>query len=506
MAKRKSKRGNGQGSLFKRTEGGAWIGAFYDHGGQRRTKTTGTTDKGAAQRILNQWVADAALRREGVIDVSTEATAMQARRPIGEHLADFKASLTAKGTGEQQAKAAHNRAKRIMDGCGFKTWGEVSASRVMSFLDALRQDKVERDPKTGEETSRKRGISAQTFNYYLGAAKQFGRWMVKDRRAADNPLAHLQGLNVRTDRRHDRRALTADELRRLIDTTASEGVERQGVPAADRAAVYRVAAETGLRRSELASLTRASFDLNSDPATVTVAAAYSKRRRDDTLPMRPSLAAFLGEHLAGKLPSAPAFHVPGKYRAVEVLKDDLAAAGVAYCEDGKFADFHALRHTFITNLASGGVHPKTAQALARHSTITLTMDRYTHHYAGDDLAALDTLPDLATRPSDQQAKATGTDHATPEQAREHVSNRRSNGSAKRREPARQGATENEPLRLADETSKTRVLSGKSDFMRGDATPNVNAGGGTRTHTSFEGKRILNPSRLPIPPHRQSLGW
>ena len=46
--------------------------------------------------------------------------------------------------------------------------------------------------------------------------------------------------------------------------------------------------------------------------------------------------------------------------------------------DGRCADFHCLRHTFITALAGSGVTPKTAQTLARHSTITLTMDRYTH--------------------------------------------------------------------------------------------------------------------------------
>ncbi len=51
-------------------------------------------------------------------------------------------------------------------------------------------------------------------------------------------------------------------------------------------------------------------------------------------------------------------------------------------ESGHVIDFHALRHTFITNLARGGVHPKTAQSLARHSTITLTMDRYSHTVLG----------------------------------------------------------------------------------------------------------------------------
>jgi len=47
--------------------------------------------------------------------------------------------------------------------------------------------------------------------------------------------------------------------------------------------------------------------------------------------------------------------------------------------------FHALRHTFISNLARAGIHPRNAQALARHSTIDLTMNVYTH-VAMDDLA------------------------------------------------------------------------------------------------------------------------
>ena len=41
-------------------------------------------------------------------------------------------------------------------------------------------------------------------------------------------------------------------------------------------------------------------------------------------------------------------------------------------------DFQSLRHQFLANLQCAGVHPKIAQALARHWTITLTMDRYTH--------------------------------------------------------------------------------------------------------------------------------
>jgi hypothetical protein len=46
-------------------------------------------------------------------------------------------------------------------------------------------------------------------------------------------------------------------------------------------------------------------------------------------------------------------------------------------------------------LARAGVHPKAAQALARHSTITLTLDRYTHVDLPDLSSALDRLPALA---------------------------------------------------------------------------------------------------------------
>ncbi len=58
------------------------------------------------------------------------------------------------------------------------------------------------------------------------------------------------------------------------------------------------------------------------------------------------------------------------------------------------ADLHALRHTFVTNLANSDVHPKLAKELARHLTITLTMDRYAHTGLQDMNAALAALPGM----------------------------------------------------------------------------------------------------------------
>jgi hypothetical protein len=58
------------------------------------------------------------------------------------------------------------------------------------------------------------------------------------------------------------------------------------------------------------------------------------------------------------------------------------------------------------------VHPKIAQTLARHSTITLTLDRYTHVGLYDLSASVNSLPAISVEVPDTEAyvlKATGTE-------------------------------------------------------------------------------------------------
>ncbi len=82
----------------------------------------------------------------------------------------------------------------------------------------------------------------------------------------------------------------------------------------------------------------------------------------------------------------------------KMMKHDLERAGISYKdEEGLFADFHANRHTFISNLSRAGVSLATAQKLARHSDPKLTANRYTH--LGFDveaiaIACLPTVPEV----------------------------------------------------------------------------------------------------------------
>jgi len=167
---------------------------------ERRVK--GYFDKEATKQMAARLGKEAALANEGVVDRYKD----HRLRPLREHLEDFRQSLLAKGNTAKHAELTYSRARTVIDGCRFVTWGDISASKVQQFIAGLRND--------GE------GISVQTGNFYLATTKQFCKWMVQDQRAAESPVQHLKGLNVRTDRRHDRRALEVDEARRLLETTA----------------------------------------------------------------------------------------------------------------------------------------------------------------------------------------------------------------------------------------------------------------------------------------------
>ena len=69
----------------------------------------------------------------------------------------------------------------------------------------------------------------------------------------------------------------------------------------ERAMLYRLAVESGLRANELRTLTVSSFDL--DKCTVTVQAGYSKRKHEDVLPLRPDTVEELRVFLKDKLPN-----------------------------------------------------------------------------------------------------------------------------------------------------------------------------------------------------------
>ena len=64
---------------------------------------------------------------------------------------------------------------------------------------------------------------------------------------------------------------------------------------------------------------------------------------------------------------------------------------------------HDLRHTAATLLLGQGVHPKVVQELLGHSSVTLTLDTYSHVLPGlhaDAAARMDALFDRPGHPAE----------------------------------------------------------------------------------------------------------
>src|SRR5262249_37126725 len=103
----------------------------------------------------------------------------------------------------------------------------------------------------------------------------------------------------------------------------------------------------------------------------------------------------------------------------EMLRADLADAGIPYIVEGPdgplHADFHSLRHSYITALGRSGVDLRTAQELAGHSTPVLTA-RYMHVRLHDLAGGVEKLPSFLPPRTSQKGqgnalRATGTDGA-----------------------------------------------------------------------------------------------
>ena len=67
------------------------------------------------------------------------------------------------------------------------------------------------------------------------------------------------------------------------------------------------------------------------------------------------------------------------------------------------ADFHALRHTYLSRLGRSGVSAKAMQKLARHSTVELTIGRYTHTNINDLGSAVQQMTPLPLASSTGQS-------------------------------------------------------------------------------------------------------
>lgn len=390
----------------------------------RRRRVKGFRDLRATEQRAAELERRAERGEVGLIDP-------HARRPLSEHLTDYAAHLEAKGDTAGHVKHTASRLTALFAGCGFTMIAELNAGKVAGRLNALRRGgepvavppgelfapaavarllgiggaslpsavrrmslppasgngKARRYPRATVEALaaiRAKRCGPETVNHYVRAAKGFTRWLVRTGRLSANPFQTLTLVNAKADVRRGRRELTPHELRRLFAAARASAVSLRGLSGVDRAALYSLAAGTGFRVNALANLTPADFDFAS--GTVTLPARFNKSRKVKVQPLPPDVAAAVATYAAGRPAGEPLWGGTWAERAADMIRADLKTAGIPYAVPGpdgpRFADFHALRHSYLTMFGRSGVDLRTAQELAGHSSPVLTA-RYSHRNLAD---------------------------------------------------------------------------------------------------------------------------
>jgi hypothetical protein len=228
-------RGNGEGSIFKRQNGGPWYIAWYDHAGKRREHCTKTTDKTTAQRILADKLADIALRREGVIDPRQESLIIEAGKPIENHLADFEAMMKARQCSEDHVKRTLLFIREVCRAARFEKPSDITADGINRHMARMKAE----------------GNAARTIQGRVVACKAFTKW-ADHAKLSHDPLRSVKRPSVKTDRKHRRRMLTPAEWPYVRAATLTSGPRDEMNPL-ERVALYATAIQTGLRSNELRS-------------------------------------------------------------------------------------------------------------------------------------------------------------------------------------------------------------------------------------------------------------
>jgi len=282
--------------------------------------------------------------------------------PLSEHLDDFQKSLEDRDVSDRQVRLVAGRLRSAFDACHFRLLSDLQVASFQAHL--ARQ--------------REAGKSQQTLKHLVRHAKQFSNYLLEEERVEAAPFQKLRPPKV-TERKHQRRALASMECDRIREA-ARVGQSMFEISGCDREALYLMALNTGFRASELSRLVVSDLKLDHEYPHVSLSASNTKNREEARIPIRAAdVVQFLKRWVKGKPRNAKLW--PGNWassrKAGKMLQRDLKEAGIPYDVDGRKADFHALRYTFITNLIKAEVSPAYVQRLARHSDVNLTLRVYT---------------------------------------------------------------------------------------------------------------------------------
>lgn len=357
-----TRRGHGEGSIYQRKEG-RWVAELRLPGGSRRFLYAPT-------RREVQIKLAAALRAKEEGQLNTKAT-----QTVSAYLSQWLENFARPSVRPSTYASYALHALHARELFGWIRLNELTPTHIQAAYAALL----------------KRGLAPRTVWRFHMVLHRALRQAVLAGIMLRNPV---DGVSRPKARHFEIRTLSTAETRRLFDTTKNLRLH----------ALWVLLATTGLRLGEALGLKWEDIDFEMGKLSVRrgltrekgvgfvlVEPKTAKSRR--TVYLAPGAVAALKEHrllqqnerqTAGDMwqekwdlvfkseVGKPMQHGQVSWRFHKALKE----AGLPRIR------IHDLRHTAATQLLERGVHPKVVQEMLGHSTITLTLDTYSHVIPG----------------------------------------------------------------------------------------------------------------------------
>lgn len=370
MAKR---RGNGEGSIYQRADG-QWVGTVslgYGADGKRRRRTVyGKTKKEVQDKL-------AELQHQSRTGTLANASKMTVAVYLDRWLSESARVKVRGSTLESYERVVRIHIKPAI---GHLALQKVTALDIESVYSAM--EKAGKAPRMRQYAH---AILRRSFKIAV-------RWKL----LTVNPCDAVESPTVP---RNEIKPLDSKETAQFLEAASVDRLS----------ALYVLAITTGLRQGELLGLQWADIDLDRATLSVRRTLLFTKYgiqigepktdrgRRLVTLPsiaveaLRDHRKRMVAEGWAGAewvFCSSTGGHIwRGDLREHSLAKI-LKRAGLRHIR------FHDLRHTAATLLLGEGVHPKVVQERLGHSTISLTMDTYSHVLPSMQSVAVEKLDKL----------------------------------------------------------------------------------------------------------------
>ena len=322
--------------------------------GKRYCRSTRTTDREQAERVLQRFLAPLGLgeRRLPLSDVWLEYVKSPNRNEL--------APATLKGKRIVWMHFAKWMERFYLP---IKELGGITADMVAEYLACLRAD-----------------LCATTYNGRICILREIFHVLATKAGLKEDPW---EGVRLRPEDSHSRREFTMEELRRLLEVATGEWHT-----------LFLVGIYTGLRLGDCCRLDWSQVNVAEGVIQLVPRKTRRHHQRLVTIPIHPALGRALlaaGAQKAGPvLPTVAKIYTRSRGQVAHELSRIFRSAHITTSVrlEGRRrrtpeATFHSLRHTFVSFAANAGVPLHVVQSIVGHESTAMT-----RHYYHENIVAL----------------------------------------------------------------------------------------------------------------------